>query len=536
MRLVTKLIVAFALVIVLVLALATVALNSLTTLRNATTSTEHSYRMVALAESIRAHINRIQLGQRGFAFTADEAFLVPYNEAKQAFSDTLAQLQQGMPEEKKRLDAIAERYQIWLEQAVDPIIDIRDMYGPGSYGLEQVASMIARDEGAAGLADLNRLVDDFNAAVEQRLAASKRGSEQVLSTATWVLWLGSALVIVIAIAAAVVMRRQLNHRLRAAVAIAEAVAAGRLDQAIDETGRDEIAVLLSSLANMQTQLRHMLSEIRQTASELNNAGDTVSTTAEQLSASSDEQSNASNAIATSVQQLSASIQHVADNAQQAQRISTESRDNTEQSSLVMEQMVASITRIDEVVRAAASRVRELGQQSQEINAIVGVIKGIADQTNLLALNAAIEAARAGEQGRGFSVVADEVRTLAQRTSSSTDDIERMVGQIQQGTHATVKQIEQGVDAVAQGVDYAAQAGSAITEIRDSFERVLAVVADISQVLAEQHQASAEVARHVDGFAGMAQQNKEATQHTSVTAHQLQLLANQLNQAIARFRV
>ena len=198
-------------------------------------------------------------------------------------------------------------------------------------------------------------------------------------------------------------------------------------------------------------------------------------------------------------------------------------------------MISSINRISDAAKQTSAQLVELEQQSEQITSIVNVIKSIADQTNLLALNAAIEAARAGEQGRGFSVVADEVQSLAQRTSESTDEIEAMVAKIQSGTQASVKQMERGASEVEEGVELASMTGQAIMEIRESFDRVYQVVQDISDALGEQNAASDEVARNVERFSAMADQNQEATEHTSSTAHQLQTLASKLARAVGQFR-
>jgi methyl-accepting chemotaxis protein len=285
---------------------------------------------------------------------------------------------------------------------------------------------------------------------------------------------------------------------------------------------------------MQTQLCQLLGEIKHAAGELSSASSVVASTAEELNASANEQSRASSSIAAAVEELSVSINHVSGSSSEAHQIATDSGKRAEQSGTVINNTVASMERIAVVVRTASNRMEELGKQSEQISNIVSVIKGIADQTNLLALNAAIEAARAGEQGRGFAVVADEVRMLAQRTTQSTSEISTMIGLILSGTSDAVGQMGTGVVQVNQGVELAAQAGSAIAEIQQSFKQVLSVIEQISLSLNEQNAASQEVAGHIERIAGMSAQNSEATQHSSKVAHELKVLSSGLTQAVSRF--
>jgi methyl-accepting chemotaxis protein len=203
---------------------------------------------------------------------------------------------------------------------------------------------------------------------------------------------------------------------------------------------------------------------------------------------------------------------------------------------VIHKAAAEMSQIAETVRLTAQAIEELGQHSNQISSIVQVIKDVADQTNLLALNAAIEAARAGEQGRGFAVVADEVRKLAERTTKATEEITQMIGTIQHSAQAAVSTMSSAVDQVSGGVALAKQAGSAITQIKDGAEQVVAVVNDISSALTEQSSASNDIAAQVEKVAQMTEENSAAAAETSSAANNLQELASHMRATVSRFKI
>lgn len=185
---------------------------------------------------------------------------------------------------------------------------------------------------------------------------------------------------------------------------------------------------------MQRQLRDMLQAIQQHASQVSSAAEQIANGSQHIAQAGREQNQAAASMAASIEELTVSIGQVADNARTAHDLATPSRGAISTGSEVILSAVTGIRELSTTVRQTAQEVESLEGRSEEISSVVNVIKEIADQTNLLALNAAIEAARAREQGRGFAVVADEVRQLAERTTTSTQEIARTIGQIQQGTH------------------------------------------------------------------------------------------------------
>jgi len=268
---------------------------------------------------------------------------------------------------------------------------------------------------------------------------------------------------------------------------------------------------------------------------LRSSAEQLATSSQQISSSTAHQSDSASSMAASVEQMTVGVDHISKNSQDAQAYSQESDAVAAHGSRIVEGVVREIGAIAETVNQSAVAVEALGQQSDQISAIVGTIKEIADQTNLLALNAAIEAARAGESGRGFAVVADEVRKLAERTAKSTQEIAGMIGAIQTGTATAVQSMKRGVERVAAGVEQAQQAGTAISEVQVQSRQVVNAVSEISISLREQASASTEIAQNVEQIAQMAEENNAAALSNAETAGKLRQLAETLSSEVGRFK-
>lgn len=316
---------------------------------------------------------------------------------------------------------------------------------------------------------------------------------------------------------------------------ARRLADGDLTATFESSGSDELHAAGKDFNGMASAFRNLLGGVQTEVRQLNLSAEQLATSSQQISAGTGTQSDSASSMAAAVEEMTVGIDHIAKNAQDAQNYSRESDEVAAQGAQIVQAVVDEIQGIARTVNQSAAAVEALGQQSEQISAIVGTIKDIADQTNLLALNAAIEAARAGESGRGFAVVADEVRKLAERTAKSTQEISGMIGSIQSGTATAVVSMKQGVERVASGVEQAQLAGEAISQVQTQSRQVLEAVSEISVALREQAAASTEIAQSVERIAQMAEENNAAASGNSATAESLRQLAHTLNSAIARFR-
>lgn len=330
-------------------------------------------------------------------------------------------------------------------------------------------------------------------------------------------------------------RRWITRPLGRALAVTQRVADGDLTQHIRADSSDEVGALLRSVDGMSTHLRDMIGEIDAGIQGLAKSAHKLSTASDAVATSSGTQSQSATVMASAVEQMTSSIQLVADHAEACRGLAENSGSVSDSGSEVINQAISSMSMIADTVKTSAEAVLHLGDESKEISQIVNVIREIADQTNLLALNAAIEAARAGEAGRGFAVVADEVRKLAERTSLSTQEITRMVDDIQAGAATAVETMTKGEEQVQEGVSLAAEAGGRIADIKIGATQVSDAVIGISDALREQTTANREIARNVETIAEQAVQNHAQARSTSDAAREMEVLTTQIRASISRFK-
>ena len=240
-------------------------------------------------------------------------------------------------------------------------------------------------------------------------------------------------------------------------------------------------------------------------------------------------------MAAAIEELTVSINHISDNARESQQNSVNSVKLSEEGFDRVQKASQEINSIASVVSDAATRVRKLEDRANQISTIAGVIKEIAGQTNLLALNAAIEAARAGEQGRGFAVVADEVRKLAERTSSATVEIEEMISGIQSDTVQVAGVMDAALPQVDSGVAAARQAADSLQQIKESSEITLNRIREVADSTQEQSVASDNIAQKVEEIASMVEETTAAMNANAETASDMERISDELNQLVSRFR-
>ncbi|WP_338513488.1 methyl-accepting chemotaxis protein [Pseudomonas poae] len=531
-----KLYASFTAVVVLIGLLVGSAYIGFETVEDATNSNVHTYEVISATQLALEQLINIETGMRGFVIAAKDNFLEPLVAGEKRFSeklDLLKRLTADNPAQQQRLATLGDMQKRWLAEDVDPIIALRKRLTANNLPDDELDARISSGADKAKMDSMRATLAEITATETTLLAQRSQDMIDAKHMALTILVVGGLLSAVLSLILATSLGRSTTRRLQLAIDAATAIANGKLDTVIDTSSHDELP---KAFDRMQKRLREMIQQISEAANQLVVSVQQISGASEQLSGAIQEQSTSASMMAATIEELTVSIHHVSENADEAHQLASRSGEQSKDGARVIENTLSSMNGIARTVQHSSTQVAGLGQHSEQISSIISVIQGIADQTNLLALNAAIEAARAGEQGRGFAVVADEVRLLAQNTGKSTKEIAIMIEKIQAGVRETVESMRGGVLEVSQGVETAGTAGAAIVEIRDSSEKVLQVVDQISFALREQTMASQDVARNVERSAQMAEMNNVSVQELLKTSGGLKNLATSLQHEVSKFQL
>ena len=404
-----------------------------------------------------------------------------------------------------------------------------------SFSPEQMAAYLRDVNGPIGLKaqkDLDELIaiNEQGSTSTVQFAAREHDAARLF---TWILMVSSVLITVVV---ARLFTRSIIHPVRELLVSTGKIADGDLRLAITISGKDELTDLQKSTAAMQMNLKSTLQHISEASGQLASAAEEMSAITRESTAGIERQSMETDQAATAVNEMTAAVEEVARNAVSASQSTQDSQRSAKVGQERVTQTIASIEKLSSTVQQTGVEVEGLAKQAQDIARVVEVIRSIAEQTNLLALNAAIEAARAGEQGRGFAVVADEVRALAHRTQTSTQEIEQMIARIQSCSSEAVASMALNRDEAVDSLKVAHEAGVAITQITQA-------ITDINErnlMIATASEQQAQVARSVDqnliSIRDLSIQSSSAAGQTSIASQELSRLAVDLKQIVAKFSV
>lgn len=345
----------------------------------------------------------------------------------------------------------------------------------------------------------------------------------------------TVLALVIGLFASVVISRQITAPLALTVELARRIAKGDLTVQAKSNRKDELGDLQNAMQDMAQNLNTLVQGIGNGVTHISTSAEKLSAMSEQTSAGVRQQKSEVDQVATAMHEMASTVQEVARNTTDASAAATLADQQARHGSTVVKQATLQISELALAIEELGGAMNVLSQDSEQIGKVIDVIKAVAEQTNLLALNAAIEAARAGEQGRGFAVVADEVRSLAQRTQDSTKEIEALIVTLQQGAQAASTLMASSRERTLDTVVLAQKAELAITEINQSIGTIQEMSLQISAAAEQQSAVADEINRSIVSVRDVADQSAVASEESAAATVELASLGQDLQRMTAHFR-
>lgn len=411
---------------------------------------------------------------------------------------------------------------------------------------------------STNVSELIEIVDDL-------ATKTYENDKEVYDADRFLIILASILATILAIVIGVFMGRIIGVPLKKVSQKLDHISKGDLTEPVEVTKRkDEIGILINATSKMQEELKNLINsvadatvqvlssseELTQSTNEVVVGAEQVATTMQELATGAEAQANSTSEFSEHMQKFSETIEDSSKESEKIYQTSTNVYSLTKDGREMMANSVSQMQSIDNIVKNSVDGVKELDVKSGEISKLVGVIESIAEQTNLLALNAAIEAARVGDQGKGFTVVADEIRQLAEQVSVSVVDITDIVNNIQSESAKLVIGLETGYEQVEKGTIQIQKTGETFNKISSSVESMGNAIKEISNRLAGNRSTTKNMRTNIEEIAGLSEQSAAGIEQTSATAQQttstmqevsssseeLANLAEKLSNLVERFKI
>ncbi|MCO7567765.1 methyl-accepting chemotaxis protein [Pseudomonas sp. S 311-6] len=469
------------------------------------------------AVKVAAQLQQARFQVRGYTYSGRAQFQQTALEA----------IDQAMPVLKALPDKVAGEHASSLQEAASALAAYRDavvQVGNAQAASEQALQRMA-EEGTV-------LLDTSQAMTVSQTEVRDQGTRQAKRTLAG----ATALAVLLGVLAAWAITRQIIVPLRQTLAAAERVANGDLSQDLLVARRDELGQLQASMQRMTQGLRELIGGISDGVTQIASAAEELSAVTEQTSAGVNNQKVETDQVATAMNQMAATVHEVARNAEQASEAAVMADQQAREGDRVVAEAIAQIERLAGEVVNSSEAMNQLKAESDKIGSVLDVIKAVAQQTNLLALNAAIEAARAGEAGRGFAVVADEVRSLAQRTQQSTEEIEELIAGLQNGTQHVASVMDNSRALTDSSVDLTRRAGGSLETITRTVSSIQAMNQQIATAAEQQSAVAEEINRSVMNVRDISDQTSAASEETASSSVELARLGTHLQGLVGRFRL
>jgi methyl-accepting chemotaxis protein len=532
MRIGTRILAGYGLALLVVGAVGVVAYRATNELMDSADWVTHTHKVKESLAQLLLTMTDAETAQHGYLVTGEERFLEPYRQAIEVvdhYVEGLRELTVDNPNQQRRLATVRTLAASKLSRMA-AVIELRNK---NTQRTELVASL---DEEKSIMDDLRRVVGEMNNEENDLLSRRDQRARATAQYARTAMFSGGLIVLVLVSIVGILIQRSITRPLESFMEFARRVGEGDLTQRAEISSSDELGDLATSLDQMVNGLKEMTAQVRFTTENLGSASAEILASTQQQAASTGEQAAAVQQTTITMEEVRQSGVQISERAKQV-AASAESTASASHAGLqAMENTARIMGSISEQAEAVAENVVLLSEKTQAIAEIISTVNDLAEQSHLLALNAAIEAAAAGKHGRSFSVIASEVKNLADQSREATVQVRTILGDIQKGINTSVMLTEEAVKRVESGKHQADVAGGAIRTLAESIQLSVHAFQQIAAGSNQQQIGFTQVTQAVRDIGQASQQTASSTQQLEKAALNLNALSQQLQKTVERYQI
>jgi methyl-accepting chemotaxis protein len=533
MRIGTRILAGYGVALAVVGIVGVVAYRGTTELVDSANWVTHSHRVKEAVIEVRSSVKDTETGQRGFLLTGEDRYLEPYHDGLKAvdrYMQDVRELTLDNPNQLKRLNTLQSLIAVKNAEMGETIALRRQR------GEQAAVQVVLTDRGKRAMDEIRRVIGEMD---EEETALLKQRSERVNATAryaTSAIVFGGILVLVLISTAGRLVQLSITRPLAEFMQFVTRVGDGDLTQEAKISSADELGDLAACLDRMVAGLKDLAGKTQFATQNLNSASAEILASTQQQAAGTGEAAAAIQQTTTTMEEVTQSGVQMAERAKQVTASAESSSAASRTGLLAVENTTRTMETIREQAEAVAENVVSLSEKTQAIGEIISTVNDIAEQSHLLALNAAIEAAAAGEHGRSFSVIASEVKNLADQSREATVQVRSILGDIQKGINSSVMLTEEAVKRVESGKQQADVADRTIREMSESIQLSVQAFQQIVAGSNQQQIGFAQVMQAVRNIGQASQQTADSTRQLEKAAVNLGALGQQLQQAVEKYQI